>query len=185
MIGLFVGIGMTASKLARPLASLLGRPFARIGGVSGSLARENAMRNPGRTASTAAALMIGLALVTMVATLGKGLITSDKDALRHQVQADYVVTSKDGWEPFSRKAGEAVSAVPSVTTASSVWNEQAKVKGDEVRVDGVDTASIARVFHYDWVSGSDATLATLGTNGALVREKWSRTTAWVWATASP
>jgi putative ABC transport system permease protein len=174
VIGLFVGIGMTASKLARPLASTLGRPFARVGGVSGSLARENAMRNPGRTASTAAALMIGLALVTMVATLGRGLIASDKDVLRHQVQADYVVTSKDGWEPFSRKAGAAVSAVSAVTTSSSVWNEQAKVKGDEVRVDGVDTASIARVFNYDWVSGSDATLASLGTDGAVVREKWSK-----------
>jgi putative ABC transport system permease protein len=172
-IGLFVGVGMTASKLARPLASLLGRPFERIGGVSGALARENAMRNPARTASTAAALMIGLALVTMVATLGRGLMESDKGALRHQVQADYVVTSQDGWEPFSRKAGEAVAAVSGVTTASSVWNEQAKVAGDEVRVDGIDTASIARVFHYDWVSGSDALLATLGAHGAVIREKWS------------
>jgi putative ABC transport system permease protein len=90
---------MTASKMARPLASVLGRPFAKFG-VSGSLARENAMRNPARTASTAAALMIGLALVTMVATLGRGLIVSDKDSLRHQVRADFVVTSKNSWDPL-------------------------------------------------------------------------------------
>ena len=172
MLGLFVGVALIASKLARPLASVLGRPFARTG-VSGPLARENAMRNPARTASTAAALMIGLALVTMVATLGKGLITSDKDSLRHQVQADYVVTSKNGWDPLSRKAGDAAAAAPGVTVASSVRNEQAMVKGDEVRVDGIDPATIAAVYHYDWVQGSDATLGSLGRDGAIVRQKWS------------
>jgi putative ABC transport system permease protein len=172
VLGLFVGVAMTASKLARPLASALGRPFAKFG-VSGSLARENAMRNPARTASTAAALMIGLALVTMVATLGKGLIVSDKDSLRHQVRADYVVTSKNGQDPLSRVAGDAAAAAPGVTLASSVRNEQAKVKGDEVRVDGIDPATIAAVYRYDWVQGSDATLSTLGRDGAVVRQKWA------------
>ncbi len=173
VLGLFVGVALTAPKLARPLASVLGRPFARIGGASGSLARENAMRNPQRTASTAAALMIGLALVTMVATLGKGLKASDRDSLKHQVRADYVVTSKNGWDVFSRAAGNAAGAAPVVTVASSVRNEQAKVGKDEVRVDGIDTATIASVYHYDWVNGSDATLASLGRDGAIVREKWA------------
>jgi putative ABC transport system permease protein len=172
VLGLFVGVALTASKLARPLASTLGRPFARLG-ISGSLARENAMRNPARTASTAAALMIGLALVTMVATLGKGLISSDRDALRHQVQADYVVTSKNGWDPLARATGDAAAAAPGVTVASSVRNEQAKVKGDEVRVDGIDAATIASVYHYDWVQGSNATLGSLGRDGAVIREKWA------------
>jgi putative ABC transport system permease protein len=172
MLGLFVGVAMTASKLARPLASTLGRPFAKFG-VSGSLARENAMRNPARTASTAAALMIGLALVTMVATLGKGLITSDKDSLRHQVKADYVVTSKNGWDPIARSTGDAAAAAPGVVLASSVRNEQAKVKGDEVRVDGIDPTTIAAVYHYDWVQGSNATLSKLGRDGAVIRQKWA------------
>jgi putative ABC transport system permease protein len=172
IFGLFVGVALTASKLARPLASALGRPFARFG-ISGSLARENAMRNPARTASTAAALMIGLALVTMVATLGKGLVSSDRDALRHQVQADYVVTSKNGRDPLSRAAGDAAAAAPGVTVASSVRNEQAKMKGDEVRVDGIDPTTIASVYHYDWVTGSNATLSELGRDGAIIRDKWA------------
>jgi putative ABC transport system permease protein len=172
VLGLFVGVAMTASKLARPLASALGRPFAKFG-VSGSLARENAMRNPARTASTAAALMIGLALVTMVATLGRGLIVSDKDSLRHQVRADYVVTSKNGWDPLARSVGDAAAAAPGVILASSVRNEQAKVGDDEVRVDGIDPATIAVVYHYDWVQGSDATLSTLGRDGAVIRQKWA------------
>jgi putative ABC transport system permease protein len=108
------------------------------------------MRNPARTASTAAAPMIGLALVTMVATLGKGLVSSDRNALEHQVRADYVVTSKNGWDPFSRAAGDAAAA-PGVTVASSVRNEQAKVLDDEVRVDGINAATFPAVYRYDWV----------------------------------
>jgi putative ABC transport system permease protein len=173
VLGLFVGVALTASKLARPLASVLGRPFAGYGGAAGKLARENAMRNPARTASTAAALMIGLALVTMVATLGRGLVTSDKSSLKHQVRADYVVTSKNGWDPFSRAAGNAAAAAPGVTVASSVRNEQALVQGDEVRVDGIDPATFPAVYRYDWVQGSNATLAGLGRNGAAIRKKWS------------
>ena len=171
MLGLFIGVALVASKLARPLASVLGRPFASRGVSGRSPARTRC--EPGPDGVTAAALMIGLALVTMVATLGKGLITSDKDSLRHQVRADYVVTSKNGWDPLSRKAGDAASAAPGVTAASSVRNEQALVKGDEVRVDGIDPATIAAVYHYDWVQGSDATLGSLGRDGAIVRQKWS------------
>jgi putative ABC transport system permease protein len=70
---LYVGVALLSARIARPLASALGRPSQRIGGPAGRLARENAMRNPGRTAATAAALMIGLALVTFVAVLGQGL----------------------------------------------------------------------------------------------------------------
>jgi ABC-type antimicrobial peptide transport system permease subunit len=117
--------------------------------------------------------MIGLALVTMVATLGKGLITSDKDSLRHQVKADYVVTSKNGWDPIARSTGDAAAAAPGVVLASSVRNEQAKVKGDEVRVDGIDPTTIAAVYHYDWVQGSNATLSKLGRDGAVIRQKWA------------
>jgi ABC-type antimicrobial peptide transport system permease subunit len=109
----------------------------------------------------------------MVATLGKGLITSDKDSLRHQVKADYVVTSKNGWDPIARSTGDAAAAAPGVVLASSVRNEQAKVKGDEVRVDGIDPTTIAAVYHYDWVQGSNATLSKLGRDGAVIRQKWA------------
>ena len=82
---LFVGVAMISSHLVRPLAALVGRPARSLGGAAGRLAAQNSVRNPGRTASTAAALMIGLALVTFVATLGDGLRSSFDDALE---QAD-------------------------------------------------------------------------------------------------
>src|SRR5262249_34855321 len=89
---LFVGVALVSSYLVRPLASFVGQPARRLGGTAGRLARANAVRNPGRTATTAAALMIGLALVAFVATLGAGLRNSVSDALDRQVTADYVVT---------------------------------------------------------------------------------------------
>ena len=69
---------MIAPRLVRPLAHVVGLPAARLGGAAGRLAQENAIRNPGRTASTAAALMIGLTLVSFVAVFGKGLLASDE-----------------------------------------------------------------------------------------------------------
>src|SRR5207253_959605 len=67
MLALFVGVALVAPSVTRPLALVLGWPATRIGGAAGRLARSNAMRNPARTASTVAALMIGLALVTAFA----------------------------------------------------------------------------------------------------------------------
>src|SRR5881398_1280884 len=63
---MFVGVAMIATRVVRPLAYVLGAPGARLGGTAGKLARQNAVRNPARTASTAAAVMIGLALITFV-----------------------------------------------------------------------------------------------------------------------
>ena len=71
---IFFGVALFSAHLVVPMAHALGWPATRIGGAAGVLARENSQRNPQRTASTAAALMIGLALVTLVATLAAGII---------------------------------------------------------------------------------------------------------------
>jgi len=173
VLALFVGVGLVSSWLVRPLVAIVGIPSRRIGGAVGELARDNATRNPARTASTAAALMIGLALVTFVATFGAGLRSSDRNALRHQVTADYVVTSQNGWDPFPTGVDRAVAKAPGVELVSSVRDDDASVLNDEARVDGVDPATIASVFHYDWAVGSDATLASLGKDGAILRKRFA------------
>ncbi|TML46105.1 MAG: ABC transporter permease, partial [Actinobacteria bacterium] len=73
---MFIGVALFSSRLVRPLARVLGWPATKIGGAAGLLARDNSRRNPQRTASTASALMIGLTLVTLVATLASGVIAS-------------------------------------------------------------------------------------------------------------
>ncbi len=88
----FVAVGMLVPVVARPLSSALGRPLASLLGVPGQLGRENSMRNPRRTAQTAAALMIGLGLVSTIAVLGASLSTSAKDQVDSAVSADYIVS---------------------------------------------------------------------------------------------
>ena len=68
------------------------------------------MRNPGRTATTAAALMIGVALVTFVAVLGQGLRSSFSDSLDRQLAANYVVTAQDGFTPFPPETAQALQS---------------------------------------------------------------------------
>jgi putative ABC transport system permease protein len=172
-IALFLGVALLASRLVRPLAAVVGWPALRLGGMPGELARENSIRNPGRTASTAAALMIGLALVTVVAVLGAALRDSTQNAVRDQVTADYVVTSQNGFDPFPAAAGDAVAGTDDVALASSVRSDQALANGSEADVTGVDPRSIASFYTFAWTEGSDATLAKLGTDGALVTQSFA------------
>ena len=103
---LFLGVAMLAKTLVPPLARVLGWPATKIGGAAGSLARGNAMRNPQRTASTASALMIGLALVTLVAVLAAGLKSTFENAVNAVFSADYALTATDNFSPLRRRPGQ-------------------------------------------------------------------------------
>jgi putative ABC transport system permease protein len=168
-LGLFVGIAMVAPRLVRPLASVLGRPSGWLGGAAGRLARENSIRNPARTAATAAALMIGLTLATFVAVVGRGLVASGESAVRDQMRTEHAVVAADVWDNLPRAVGRSVGAAPGVELASSVRSDQARVYGVEQSVSGVDPTTIARAYRFEWTAGSDATLRSLGRDGALVR----------------
>ena len=89
-----------APLLVRPLARVLGAPMARFQGLTGVLARENAIRQPQRTAVTAAALMVGLALVVLVAVFAAGLKATINGTVDDQVQAALVVQNQDGFSPI-------------------------------------------------------------------------------------
>ena len=169
--GIFIGLAAIAPRLVRPLAHLVGLPAARLGGAAGRLARENAVRNPGRTASTAAALMIGLTLVSFVAVFGRALLTSDENALRKQLGTSHVITSQSGWDTVPLGAGQAAAAAPGVLLSSSIRDDQAQLLGGgEVQVSGVDPATIGKAYKFEWLEGSPAALTALATGDAVVRE---------------
>ena len=107
VLGVFLGMALLAPRLVTPLARLVGWP-ARRRGIAGELAGANAVRNPGRTASTAAALMIGLTLVTLVAVLASSLSTASTAALKEEVHAGYIIDGKDGL-PFRAAEGDALA----------------------------------------------------------------------------
>ena len=96
---LFIGIAFVSRWLIAPLANAVGRPFDALTGAAGLLARENSSRNPARTAVTAGALTVGLALVAFVATLGAGLRGTINDAVRQQIHADYVISADNATLP--------------------------------------------------------------------------------------
>jgi putative ABC transport system permease protein len=172
-IALFIGFAMLAPRLVKPLAAVVGWPALRFGGMAGELARENSIRNPARTASTAAALMIGLALVTVVAVLGAALRDSTQGAVRDQVAAEYVVTSQNGFDPLPASVGDAVATAGGVGLSSSVRYDQALADTSEADVTGVDPDTIATFYSFEWTEGSDETLAALGTEGALVTKAFA------------
>jgi putative ABC transport system permease protein len=158
----------------RGVASVVGRPAARLGGAAGRLARDNAMRNPGRTAVTASALMIGVALVTAVTIVAQGLEDQGRGQLADTVRAQAVVTASDGWSPIDPKIEQAVKAAPGVTGVSSLRQDGALVFGQQQAINAVDPASIARLFNYDWKEGGQQALSTLGTDGAIVNDGFAK-----------
>jgi putative ABC transport system permease protein len=173
VLALFVGVALLSSRLVRPLSALVGWPARRVGGVAGQLAQGNSLRNPGRTAATAAALMIGIALVTFVAVLGAGMRDSNRDAIERQVRADLIITSEDGYSPFVAGATDAARRAENVQVATEVREEIARVAGSGKDVSGIDPGLITNGYAFDWVEGSDATLRELGRNGAIVWENFA------------
>jgi putative ABC transport system permease protein len=171
---LFVSVAMVASRVVRPLAFALGAPGARLGGAPGSLARQNAVRNPTRTASTAAAVMIGLALITFVAVLGQGVRTSFTGAVNELFVADYALTA--GEEPVSAKAAASVGGAPGVEAVSEIRGGEARLDGESIPVSGVD-ANLTKVVAMTWSEGDSSVPAGLGDDGAFVTDRYAEDNA--------
>ena len=158
---LFLAVALLARRLVPPLAAVLGWPSTRIAGVAGRLARANSERNPTRTASTAAALMIGLALVTFVAVLGAGLKSTFETAVNETFAADYVITATNNFSPISTASEAAVSAAPGVLGVSGVRTGSGRAFNKNIGVTGVGPG-ISRSIRVHWQAGSPLTPAHLG-----------------------
>ncbi|MGO9822599.1 MAG: ABC transporter permease, partial [Solirubrobacteraceae bacterium] len=155
----FAAVGMLVPIVARPLSGALGRPLAALLGMPGRLGRENSMRNPRRTAQTAAALMIGLALVSTIAVLGASLSTSAKDQVDSAVSADYIVTGNGG---FSKSVVPTVSRLPGVTTATTVYRGQFEFRGALSSLAAATPAHLDRNVTLHVTSGSGAPALAAG-----------------------
>jgi putative ABC transport system permease protein len=170
---LFLSVALLAKTLVPPLASALGWPAARFAGASGQLARGNAMRNPARTAAAASALMIGLALVTLVSVLAAGLKTRFESAVNSVFHADYALTATDNFSPISIASSKALAKVPGVKVVSGVRAGDGKAFGSKITVTGV-AGDISKVIHVDWKAGSPSTPAELGHDGAFVSKDYAK-----------
>jgi putative ABC transport system permease protein len=170
---LFLGVALLSSHLVKPIARVVGLPARRAGGVAGQLASGNAVRNPGRTVATAAALMIGIALVSFIATLTNGMKASNREAIEEQVIADYVVTALDGYTPFVAAAGDALAESPVPELVTHVRSDVGEVNGKGARVSGIDPRTVTAAYVFDWRQGSDDVLGMLGTTSAIVDKRYA------------
>ena len=169
----FVGVSLWSSHIVVPLARVLGWPAKRIGGAAGSLARDNARRNPQRTASTAAALMIGLALVTLVATLATSIIQTFNSAVDDLARGEfYAITAQNNFSPIPIAAGEAAAKTPGLESISNVRAGDMNIYGNTRTLTAVDPG-IGKVLTLTWKEGSQAVLSNLGDTGAFIDDNFA------------
>ena len=169
------GLAILAPTLVRPLSSLIGRPLQRPLGLAGRLARENVTRQPQRTAVTASALMIGVALVVLVAIFAAGLRATIDQGIDEQVRAAGIVTHEDGFSPLPTGVTERLADVDGVAAVSAIRFETGRLAGESSNtgVTGIDTATVGDVLTLNWDEGDDEVLSQLGSDGAVVNNEFA------------
>ncbi len=140
---LLVGVIVLAPVFSRALVGAIGAPVARLGAI-GNLAVRNAQRDRRRTAATATAILIGLALVTAIGVLGAST-TRSTDALVDEVITADLVVQPTSFVPFSPEVGDAIAEVEGVDFVSRVRQAPALIEGEQVLVTGVEPETIGRV----------------------------------------
>jgi putative ABC transport system permease protein len=162
----FFGVSVLGRTVSLPLSRAVGAPLPRLRGVTGKLARLNAMRNPKRTAASASALMIGVGLVGFITILAASSTASVNSAIDRGFAGDIVVDSGGGLmggvDPGL--AGQ-LSKLPQVQAATGVAIGIAKVNGKVEQVSAVDPGAASKIFDVSPVQG---TMAGLGRDGIAV-----------------
>jgi len=166
----FLAIGGLLRYVVPALSRVIGWPLERMPGASGSLARQNATRNPARTAATAAALMIGIGLVSFVAVFAQGLKASVTDAIDTTLRGDLIISGKS-FQPVPEATAAAVRATPGVSDVVSVLTDAARTgEGGRATVFGLDPQAAARGLSFEWVDGTQDTLRDLSPDQAVIEQ---------------
>jgi putative ABC transport system permease protein len=171
---LLLGVALTAPYVVPVLARTIGYPGVRWGGIPGRVARENAERNPSRTAVTAAALMIGIFLVSFVAVFAAGLKKSISDVLSTDLKAQLFVSNSVGGgnnAPLQPELEQQIAAVPGVAAVAPTSFVSAKVvpSGSDIPVSSAAPA-FADAYRLRWIAGSDDVVRNLTPTQGIVDE---------------
>jgi putative ABC transport system permease protein len=159
---MFIGVFILGPSIARPTARWLGAPIASFRGTTGRLARENSMRNPKRTARTAAALTVGVALVAGVTVLASSLAASIEDTIAEQFVGDFAIDPGGaGGGPgsgFSPALTAELNTLPEVRAATGVRLGIAEIEGSGDFLSVVDPATAFDVFDIGLIEGGPETM---------------------------
>ncbi|MFG2977571.1 ABC transporter permease [Streptomyces sp. NPDC048331] len=168
---MLIGMIVLLPLLARPVIGALRPLLQKVFGIPGKLASQNAVRNPRRTAVTAASLAIGLTLVTTLSVLG---ITVGKVVDRmstEKLKADYKVSMAGGMGYLDRSVTETLAKTPGIKAVSPQTAGYFMVGDDFRSASGVNPAGIGRLLNIETVSGS---VESLGKGEILVAEKTAK-----------
>jgi putative ABC transport system permease protein len=158
------------------LARALARPLAWRG-ITGQLARDNTIRNPGRTAVTATSLMIGLALVSLISVLAAGTKASINQAIDASFAGNLIITNSAtaGNAGIPTEIPTAIRRIPGVASVTAIAFTQGRVNrlGGTQTITALDPVSFSKVYRIDWDKGSNAVLDSLGTSGTVLTKTFA------------
>jgi putative ABC transport system permease protein len=155
----FIGVALLSPLAAGPLARVIGSPFPRIAGIAGTLGRQNAMRNPRRTAATAAALTVGLALVATVSVLAASIKSSAADVVDKYLAADYIISTKQFTPTISTDLAARLGKQPELAAVSALQTGEWRFQGSTRMLYAGDPATLGKVLKLDVTSGDVGALA--------------------------
>ncbi len=172
----FLGVSIIAPLAAGPVAAVLGWPLPKMFGVAGQLAQDNTRRQPRRTASTASALMIGVALVVFVAVFGASIKSSVASSVTDTFPGDFSVQSTNFAVGVSPAFTEEVRSLSEIGDVSTLKIGNAVVEGSDTIIIAVDPETITTVTSIDVSAGAFESLAE--TDGVLVLESVMNDNGW-------
>ena len=150
-----VGFVLLGPVVARPVAGAVGGPLTLRQGMSGTLARRNAMRNPRRTAGTASALMVGVAVVTLFTVVAASVKQSIDDTVSEQFAGDLVIAQTDfSGAGLTPELEPAVGRLPEVDAATGLGNAPMVIDGDDDVATLIEPTSFGRILDLDVTHGS-------------------------------
>jgi len=176
-VAVVFAVSIFSPRLVPPLATVAGWPLERLRHLTGRLARENAQRNPSRTAITAAALMIGLALVAFVTVFAAGLKSTVAQVVDENFAGGLVIQNSDGFSPIPNGAAAAARKVPGVELVATIRGSQAKVieggaAGGTVQVNA-PTRDVDAAVNIEWKQGGPSALRGLRGDEAIVADDFA------------
>jgi putative ABC transport system permease protein len=171
----FLGVALLSPRLVGPIAGAVGAPLERLFGLTGRLARENSIRQPGRTATTAAALMVGVALVSFASIFAAGAKQTIADAVDNGLRGQFILQNQAGFGAFTAGAGEAVAKLPGVAVVSPLRGAQTRVAGvtGKQGITGIDPATFERVYRVTVKHGGADAVRTLAAGQVLITDGYA------------
>jgi putative ABC transport system permease protein len=179
-LGVFAGVVVLGPVVAPRFVRLVGTPVAKLHGMTGVLARDNAARNPKRTSATASALMIGVGLVVLMSVFAASARTSVGASVDKAVHSDWIIDTIQVQDGLSPSVARAIDALPETASVTSIRYTPVALDGTTVQVAAIDPANVERHLDIGVQSGSVAALDGhgSGTWGLGVYETTAEKNGW-------